>query len=142
MLVLFGGACAEEFAPKFLGVGFPVLLVSALYLAPARQLVTSVLLALAAGAIADALSALPLMTSASFFVLAAIAIRSTLGRNILLSALAYPLYEIWLALWSVSAEGSVFMRVFLAVPIGFATAGVVHLALGWLERKAAVDAQV
>lgn len=137
LLVLAVGGAAEELMPKALGVGFPVLLMAALFLAPRRPALVSALFAMAAGGCEDALSSLPFATSASFFALAAVAVRSS-HMSYVAMAVAYPVYHMWLWLWRPGLEGSVFSRVAASVPVGLVTAAVVPAVLYMAERGAAI----
>ena len=76
LIVLVLGGALEDMLPHFLGVGFPVLLMSALFVAPRRSAVPAVLFGMAAGGCEDALSGLPFAASVSFFALAALVSRS------------------------------------------------------------------
>ena len=137
MVLVFGGAL-EELLPKFVGVGFPFLLMSAVFLAPRRGVVPAVLFAIAAGGCEDALSSLPFAASVSFFTLAALAAR-TVRFSFVVMSVAFPLYETWLWLWRGALDGGVFGRFAAAVPLGLATAAATALALFWLERAAAIQ---
>ena len=137
MVLVFGGAL-EELLPKFVGVGFPVLLMSALFIAPRRRAVPSVLFAIAAGGCEDALSALPFAASVCFFAVAALVAR-TPRLSFIAMAFAHPLFEAWLWLWRGAADVGVFSRITVAAPLGLVTAPLVAAALGWLERRAAID---
>lgn len=134
------GAGAETLLPKFLGVGFPVLLTTVQFMAARRTAVAAVIFALAAGAMEDALSALPAATSASFFLLLASLVRWS-GMPRAATLLTYPAYQMWIYVWTDRAGGGVFSRVLLALPVGLATALAVGAVLAWAERKAAVDEQ-
>ena len=134
------GAGAETLLPKFLGVGFPVLLTTVQFMAARRTAVAAVVFALAAGAMEDALSALPAATSASFFLLLASLVRWS-GMPRAATLLTYPAYQVWIYVWTDRAGGGVFSRVLLALPVGLATALAVGAVLVWAERKAAVDEQ-
>ena len=134
------GAGAETLLPKFLGVGFPVLLTTVQFMAARRTAVAAVIFALAAGAMEDALSALPAATSASFFLLLASLVRWS-GMPRAATLLTYPAYQMWIYVWTDRAGGGVFSRVLLALPVGLATALAVGAVLIWAERKAAVDEQ-
>ena len=138
VLALVTGAALEEMLPKVFGVGFPVLLMSALFFAVRRQDPSALAFAVVAGAVEDALSALPPMTSVSYFLGVALLARF-LGRSGALMAVVYPLYQIWLAVWLPGIGGGVFARVLLSCPVGFATAYAVDWALTWFSRKAAAD---
>ena len=72
VLALVLGAGCEELLPKFFGVGFPVLLMVVVFLSVRFGLLLAVMLAIAAGATEDALSALTPMTSVSFFLIVAV----------------------------------------------------------------------
>lgn len=124
--------------PKFFGVGFPVLLAEALSVGQRRTPLAGALFALAAGGMADALASLPPMTSAGFFLLAAMAMRRLpFPRTAMLAV--YPLYQVWLALWVSSIGAAVYLRILVSVPIGGLTAAAVCAAISGCERKAAVD---
>ena len=138
ILVLVLGAGVETLMPKFLGVGFPVLMSAVQFAAVRRPVATVVLFALAAGAMEDALSSLPAATSASYFLgLAALVRWSGMPRAAAL--FSYPVYQLWVFIWTGSSGGGVFGHVLLALPVGIATALAVELVLGWAGRKAAVD---
>lgn len=140
VLVLVVGAGLEELLPKVLGVGFPVLLTSVQFAAFRRPLPSLVVTAIAAGAMEDALSSLAPMTSISYFLIVALFTRM-LEIPRMATALTYPCYQIWLAIWTSGVGGGVFGRVLVAFPIGLVTAFAVSAALGLLERKAAIDEQ-
>ena len=132
------GAALEELFPEALGVGVPVLMAVTTFMALHRSEIVGLPFAVLAGAVEDTLSALPPMTSVSYFLAVAFLARF-FGRSGTLMAVAYPLYQIWLAVWLPGIGGGVFARVLLSCPIGFATACAVDLALTWFSRKAAVD---
>ena len=138
VLVLVLGAAFEELLPKFLGVGIPVLLAAVLFFASRRSGSASLAFAVAAGALEDALSSLPPMTSVSYFLAMAVVVRR-FGCLWPCRILAYPCYQVWLAVWVVGIGGGVFERVLLACPVGVATVLAGHAVLGGLCRKAAVD---
>lgn len=138
LLVVTVFGAAEELAPKVLGVGFPFLLAAVQYAAAKRPVPAFVVFALAAGAFEDALSSLPPMTSASFFLATAALVRwSGLPRTAIL--LTFPLYQLWLALWIPALGGGIFARILLSIPFGLLTALVTAAILTLLERKAALD---
>ena len=137
LVLVFGGA-AEELLPKVLGVGFPVLLSSALLVSIRRPALPALVFAVAAGALEDALCGLPAATGVGFFTLAAVACRVPILQLRALG-LGYPLFQAWLWLWLPALNGSVFTRLLLSLPIGALTAGATGLALAWLERKAVLD---
>ena len=94
--------------------------------------------AIAAGALEDALSALPPATSVSYFLGLAALVRWA-GMPRVATLLTYPAYQVWLFVWTSGLGGEVFGRVLLALPVGLVTAIAVGLVLGWIERKAAMD---
>lgn len=137
LIVIVLGGAAEELSPKFLGVGFPFLLSSAICLAPRCTIPVLVLFSVAAGAAEDALSGLPMVTSASFFlVCAALSRISVVPQET--HFFAYPLYQLWLNLWDSGLNGGIFGRLFIAMPVGILTMIFMRLVLTWAERKAAV----
>ena len=138
LFALVLGAALEELLPEVLGVGVPVLMAAATFMAQRRSEVVALPFAVLAGAAEDALSALPPMTSVSYFLGVALLARF-LGRSGALMAVVYPLYQIWLAVWLPGIGGGVFARVLLSCPVGFATAYAVDWALTWFSRKAAAD---
>jgi len=137
-LALVLGGAAEELLPKYLGVGFPVLMALSASAAIRKPVVVMVLVALAAGAFEDSLSSLPQMTSPCFFLaVAVVAWRTRLAKAVLI--LAYPLYQVWLKLVVPGFAGLLGVRTLVAVPIAVFMAYVVFCALTWIERKAAID---
>ena len=140
VLVLIFGAAVEELAPKFFGVGFPALLCSAMYFAPRRSAPRAVLFAIAAGAVEDAVSSLPAMTSVSYFLIVALLSRwSGLPRG--MAAFAFCGYQAWLCAWVGGLQGGLFWRMLFSLPAGAVAAVAVAAVLAWAERKAAIDEQ-
>ena len=137
-LVLVSGAAFEELLPRVFGVGIPVLLMSVAFLSVRRAGPSVLAFAVVAGAVEDVLSALPPMTSASYFLAVALLLRR-LGSAWFVPAVAYAGYQVWLSVWVVRIGGDIFNRVLLACPVGMVTAFAVHVALAWLYRKAAAD---
>ncbi len=140
LLVLVFGAGAEVLLPKVLGVGFPVLLTAVQFSAVRRPTVSAAMFAIAAGALEDALSALPPATSVSYFLGLAALVRWA-GMPRIATLFTYPAYQVWLFVWTSDLGGEVFGRVLLALPVGLVTAIAVGSVLGWIERKAAMDEQ-
>lgn len=138
VLVLVSGAAFEEMLPRAFGVGVPVLLAAVLSLSARQVGPFALAFAVVAGAVEDALSALPPMTSVSYFLAAALLLRR-FGSAWFVPAVTYAGYQVWLSVWVSSIGGDVFKRVLLACPVGLVTALVVDVALAWLCRKAAVD---
>lgn len=140
-LILVSGAAFEEMLPKIFGVGVPILLMAVLFLS-VRQAGSSVLaFAVVAGAVEDALSSLPPMTSVSWFIAVALLLRR-FGSAWFVPAVAYAGYQVWLSIWVVGIGGEVFKRVLLACPIGLVTAFALDAALAWIFRKAAADERI
>jgi hypothetical protein len=135
--IIVGGA-AEEILPKAAEVGVPLLMASSVFMAMKLQVQATVMFAIAAGAVEDALSGLPPATSSSFFLaVAALARWSEFPRGALV--MAYPLYQWWLWVWTGGAYGVLFNRMLVALPMGLVSAFAAWTALAWLERRAAVD---
>jgi hypothetical protein len=141
MSLVFGGAL-EEMLPKFVGVGFPIALAMVMVVAARRTMPVMVVFACAAGAMEDALSGLPVATSASFFLAVAALVRLPMVPRGALMILAFPFYQLWLNVWDSGLNGSVFNRVLLAVPMGIVVICVVAILMKWLERKVAIDEEV
>ncbi len=135
-MTLVLGAAAEELFPKALGVGFPFLLAGVPFFADKRPIALPILYALGAGAAEDALSSLPPLASASFFLFLAALVRWTPFRNPIL-ALAYPVYQVWLGIWCVHVQGGVFGRVIVAFPAGAAAFLAMTGLLAFLADRAA-----
>lgn len=138
LLTLVIGASAEELLPKFLGVGFPVLLAAVPFFSLKRPAMLPVLYALAAGATEDALSGLPLLTSASLFLVLTALSRWTHLPS-LVAVFSYPVYQVWLCLWCSDLQGSIFTRCLLAIPVGAFAFAVVTAILLTVERRAGAD---
>ena len=138
LFALVLGATLEELLPEALGVGVPVLMAATAFMALRRPEIVALPFAVLAGAVEDTLSALPPMTSASYFLAVAFLARF-FSRSGTLMAVVYPLYQVWLAVWLPGIGGGVFARVLLSCPVGFATAYAVDWALTWFSRKAAAD---
>lgn len=138
VLVLVLGGAAEDLLPQLGGVGAPVLLVAALFMAQRGTLVEWLVFAVAAGAMEDALCDLPTAASVSYFLASAAVVRFV-GLPRLVAALAYPGYLIWLWIWTGSIDGAIFTRLLLSVPVGFATALAVGVLCAAAERRAAIN---
>lgn len=130
----------EEITPAFLRVGFPFLLVAAMKTAESRCAVAAVFFAVGSGACEDAVSSLPPLTSVGFFLAVVFAVRKIPVPKAVMYA-AYPLYQLWLAVWIPEIDGGVILRTLCAVPVGALTLAVFSPLLGWLDRKAGVDEQ-
>ena len=137
-LVLVSGAALEEVLPRVFGVGVPVLLMSVAFLSVRRTGPSALAFAVVAGAVEDVLSALPPMTSVSYFLAVALLLRR-LGSAWFVPAIVYAGYQIWLSVWVIHIGGDVFRRVLLACPVGLVTAFAVEVVLTFLCRKVAAD---
>ena len=103
-----------------------------------RPAATAVLFALAAGAMEDSLSSLPALTSASYFLALAVLVRWS-KMPYAAALFAYPVYQMWLFVWTGRSGGGVFGHILLALPLGIVTTLAAELVLGWAERRGAVD---
>ena len=138
VVVIVAAGAAEEMLPKFFGTGFPLLLAASAFFASEVRSPAALVFAVAAGAMEDALSSLPVMTSSSAFFFAALAARYS-GMPRATAVAAYPIYRLWLAVWSPSSAGNLYANLLASVPAGFVAAFAVAAALSYLRRKAALD---
>lgn len=138
IIVLILGGAAEELLPKPFEVGFPFLFCATIWFAYRTTHVASFIFALAVGTAEDALSGLPFMMSASYFVLATAVIR-ILRLPTVVAPLLYFGYQFWLWLWVVSLQGNLFMRSLLALPIGAGTMLVVTTVLDYVQREGGLN---
>jgi hypothetical protein len=138
LLVLIVCGALEEMLPKFAGIGFPLLLSAVQVFSMRRDWFMTVVFALAAGAVEDSISFLPMMTSSAYFLaVAALAHWSGLPRGTML--LTYPFYQPYLALWTTGMGGSIFIRTLAAIPVGLFTVWAMSAILIRLEGKVAFD---
>lgn len=138
LLVLIAGGSAEDLLPKVFGAGLPLLLALAVMVATRWTALETVLFAVTAGALEDALSGLPPAMSVSFFLAAAVLSRqAVMPRSV--TVLSYAAYQLWLSLWLSLPVSVLFSRMLLAVPLGLLAMAAAELSLRYLERKAAVD---
>lgn len=140
LIALVACGAAEELLPKFSGAGFPLLLAVSQLVASRWRMAETVLFALAAGAVEDSISTLPMMTSASFFLLVSLPVR-WLKFPAVATMLTYPIYHLWLAIWSPMHDGGCWSRVLVSMPIACVTAYASAALFAWAERKAAVGEQ-
>lgn len=134
-LALVLGAGCEELLPKVFGVGFPILLMIVVFLSVRFGLLLTVFLAIAAGAMEDAVSSLTPMTSVSAFLIVAVLVRR-FGLPYLAAMLVFPCYQLWLSVWMGGLN--VFTRILVAIPLGSLTAVVVSVVLVRAIGKAAI----
>ena len=140
LLALVVCGAAEELLPKFSGVGIPLLLAVSQLVAARWHTAEAVLFALAAGALEDSLSTLPMMTSASFFLLVSLPVRWT-GFPAVATIVSYPVYHLWLAIWAPLSDGETWWRALVAVPVACVSAYAMSAVFEWAQRKAAVGEQ-
>lgn len=138
ILTVVISAAAEELLPVFSGAGFPMLLAAVLALSTRFKVLPVVMLAIGAGAFEDALSGLRLMTSVSFFVVAALLARKTLFPRPFLVVL-FPAYGLWVGMCNAGAMGDLFVRLLLLLPLGAVAYAGLSLLVGWAAWKAGVD---
>lgn len=134
------GAGAEELLPKIIGVGVPILLTVLHFYALRSPIALTVIFAIAAGAIEDALSSLPPMTSVSFFLMVALVVR-WMRIHLVATAMIYSFYQVWLAIWMIGMGSGAFSRIFIAIPLGAMTGCLIGWILDTATRKAAIDEQ-
>ena len=134
---LVAAGALEDMLPHFGGLGFPVLLGAAVFFAVAAGTPAWVLAALAAGAFEEALSAQPDATAVVFFAALALAARF-LREPLVWILVAYPAYQVWLAL--VSDASGAFGRLLLSFPVGALATALTFAVLSRLWRKAGADA--
>lgn len=140
MAVLLLGGALEEALPRVCCVGFPILLTAALVLGSLRTCAEAVLLAVLAGTLEDALSALPLATSASFLILIALGARLVPAVKTL-AFIAYPLYQLWLVVWTTLPAAELWTRLLVSVPVSALTVALVAPLVCACERRLFADAR-
>lgn len=138
VLALVTGLAMEEMLPKILCVGFPVLLASVVFFASQRSITIAVFFAFCAGFAEDAASSLPFFMSASFFLLTAMAVKVS-KLPYVVAPVAFPLYQLWLGVWTVDSNGGFFSRVFMSIPVGCVTMAATAWVLDGLYRKVGFD---
>lgn len=139
LAIVFGGAL-EELCPRVNDVGCPVLLAVTVFLAWRESALFGLTVALAAGALEEALSGAPPATAISFFVLGAFAVRK-LELPMAGAVFAYPAYVSWMALMCLGQERGAFGRLFVSVPLGLVTMAATCACLQFVRRKAGLDAR-
>jgi hypothetical protein len=140
VLVLVIGTGLEELLPKCFGVGVPILLCTVMVFASRRSASRAALFAIAAGAMEDAVSSLPAMTSISYFLIVASLARWS-GLPRCMAMFAFCGYQAWLGVWVGNLHGGMLGRMLFSLPVGLVTVVATDLILSWAERKAAVDEQ-
>ena len=134
--IVLGGAL-EDMLPPIGSLRLPMLLSLAVFFAVETRTPIWIMAAVAAGAFEEAICSLPPGSAIVFFAAIAVAIRF-FREPIVWIAVAYPSYQIWLALVAggMGASG----RMLLSVPVGAAFLAVALAVLPWLWRKAGADA--
>jgi len=140
LTVLLLGGVLEEALPKVLSVGFPVLMTAALVLGVVRTRTEAVLLAVFAGVLEDSLCALPLAMTASFLVVVTLCAWA-LPVARLAPVVAYPVYQLWLVVWTSLPAGELWGRLLVSVPISALTVAVLRPLLLAFERRLSSDAR-
>jgi len=134
--IVLGGAL-EDMLPSIGSLGLPILLSLAVFFAVETRTPIWIMAAVAAGAFEEAICSLPPGSAIVFFAAIAVAIRF-FREPVVWIAVAYPSYQIWLALVAGGAGAS--GRILLSVPVGAAFLAVALAVLPWLWRKAGADA--
>lgn len=137
---LFVGAALEDLLPVVAGVGFPVLLGLVIFAAMEWPTAVWIPVALAGGALEEALSGLPVGTGTAFFMALGTLVGWTRAPYACM-LFAFPVYELWLGVWMEDLNGSIFVRTLLAFPAGAVTCFLAAATMSWMQRKAGVDAR-
>ena len=138
LMTLTAAAAAEELLPKPFGTGFPLLLAAVPFFRERGGATGGILFALAAGAIEETLSDLPCFSATVFFALYSLSQRRFFFAPFM-AALAYPVYQLWLWIWSPSLAGGIFTRLLLSPFTAFAAGLAMTGILEFFCRKAALD---
>ena len=127
----------EDMLPSVGSLGLPMLLSLAVFFAVETRTPIWIMAAVGAGAFEEAICSLPPGSAMVFFAAMAVAIRF-FREPVVWIAVAYPSYQIWLALVAdgMGAPG----RILLSVPVGAVFLAVSLAVLQWLWRKAGADA--
>ena len=134
--IVLGGAL-EDMLPAIGSLGFPILLSLAVFFAVETRMPIWIMSAVAAGAFEEAICSLPPGSAMVFFAAIAVAIRF-FREPVVWIAVAYPSYQVWLALVSDTAGAS--GRILLSVPVGAVCLAMAFAVLSRLWRKAGADA--
>ena len=136
-LALVLGGALEDMLPTFGGLGLPVLLCLAVFFALETRAPVWILAAVAAGGLEEAVASLPPGSAIVFFAAVAVAVRFV-REPLVWAVVAYPAYQVWLAL--VSDGAGAFGRLLLSVPVGAVSLAAGFAVLSFLWRKAGADA--
>lgn len=132
MLLIVCGS-TEDLLPKFCGVGFPLLLAVTAFFTAKMSLAVASLFAVVAGSFEDALSSLPAATSVFFFLAVALLNRQKFLPQPFMF-FVFPVYQLWLEVWSAELIGSFSSRMLISVPCGLVTFLVVFLFFKWFDH--------
>ena len=151
LICLVLAAAAQELVPSFGGTKAPVLLLFALYTAfrPARRWM---FVALAAGALEDALNASPVPCCTFFALLAATGAHflrpfandlSPIWTGVCAAMVAAPIHELWISTWGVLPPGcSVIVRFFASALPAAAAGALIFAVLPSVEHRAGFEGHV
>ena len=131
-------AALEELLPSCCGAGLPLTLAVVMSVAPRLNVLPGVMSAIGAGAFEDALSALPPLTSVSFFMIAALLSRKEYFPRTSLVVL-FPAYALWTGMCAAGPFGDVFLRVAVSLPLGALAFLLVNPMLNFIGGKAGLD---
>ena len=137
VVALVLGGALEDMLPSIGSLGFPVLLSLAVFFAVETRMPIWIMAAVAAGAFEEAVCSLPPGSAMVFFAAIAVAIRFFREPAVWI-AVAYPAYQVWLALVTEGAGAPV--RILLSVPVGAVFLLLAFVVLPRLWRKAGADA--
>lgn len=137
VLFLVVCAAAEDLSPKFLGLGLPFVMASAIVFSDRRLFswTHTMVFAAAASAIEDSLCGFPPAASASFFAAAVFVVRK-FSLSALVSSLAFPLYLAWLWMWGLVSGGGNYLRFVMFAPFGLVATMIVSSLVWTSARKA------
>ena len=134
--IVLGGAL-EDMLPSVGSLGLPMLLSLAVFFAFETRTPIWIMTAVAAGAFEEAVCSLPPGSAIVFFAAIAVAIRF-FREPIVWISVAYPSYQVWLAL--VADGAGALGRILLSVPVGAIFLSLAFVVLPRLWRKAGADA--
>ena len=137
VLALAVGGALEDMLPSIGSLGLPILLSLAVFFAVETRTPIWIMAAVAAGAFEEAVCSLPPGSAMVFFAAIAVAIRF-FREPVVWIAVAYPSYQVWLALVAdvAGAPG----RILLSVPVGAIFLSLAFVVRPRLWRKAGADA--
>jgi len=137
VVALVLGGALEDMLPSVGSLGLPILLSLAVFFAVETRTPIWIMSAVAAGAFEEAVCSLPPGSAMVFFAAIAVAIRF-FREPFVWIVVAYPSYQIWLALVADNAGAP--GRILLSVPVGALFLSIAFVVLPRLWRKAGADA--